>query len=174
MRFLILALVAVSVSLMLSGCIDSGGPGGTNATATPTPTPEALASPAAPQTAKAGVSEALAAVAWLRPDAQLVGVSGECAADGTADSWEYRYDSPAAGKGVAATIPGGPQTARETAFSLRSPLGANWADSPVAVAACGGAPGDCSLEVVDGTPVWTVTTGVDSCDVNATSGQRMG
>jgi len=173
-RILILALVAVSVSLMLSGCIDSGGQGGTNATPTPAPTASPLASPAGPQTAKAGIADALAGVTWLKSDAQLVGVSGDCAADGTADAWEYSLDSASAGKGYAVTVPGGPQTLRETSISLRAPLGDAWIDSAQAVTACGAAAGECSLDMVDGTPTWTVVSNGIQCDVNATSGQKMG
>jgi hypothetical protein len=174
-EYLVAALVCAII--LLAGCI-TPPPG--NVTETPTPeigpSPEINETPqpeVQPFAAKEKLVDARAGITWLRPDAELVGVQGSCEGDGKSVQWAYQFDSIAAGTGYMITIPGGAASYRETAFSFRRPLGGQFVDSTQAASACGTGSGEFSLEVVGGTPVWTVISGSTVCEVNATSGQRI-
>ena len=172
-----LALV-LAISLLLFGCITPNPP---LPGATPTPQPSPLITPApnetpgelAPFAAREGLAAAREGVTWLRPDAELVGVQGSCEGEGKSPSWQYSFDSRAAGIGYVVSVPGAAESMRDVTFSFSQPLGEQWADSTRAASACGAGAGDFSLEVRDGTPVWTIISGSTFCEVNATSGQRL-
>jgi hypothetical protein len=174
MRAEFIALVAVFVGALLFGCVAPPG----NATPTPAPevTPAANETPAevAPFAAREGLAEARAGIAWLRADAELSGVQGTCDGDGKSVEWQYSFDSRAAGQGYVVSAPGGARSMRDAAYSFRQALGEQWADSTQAASACGTGAGDFSLEMRDGSPVWTVISGSTVCEVNASSGERMG
>ena len=173
-EFAVLLLVLLMAGALLFGCVTPSG----NATPTPTPevTPAANETPAevAPFAAREGLSGARSGVIWLRADAVLSGVQGACDADGKSAVWEYSFDSLAAGQGYVVSVPGGARSLRDAPYSFRQALPSEWADSTAAAAACDMGSGDFSLEMRGGSPVWTVISGGTVCEVNATSGQRIG
>lgn len=179
-EYLVVALVCACV--LFSGCcaldyFRFGPPTITTPTpeVSPTGTPEGGETPQemAPFTASEGVTAAAAGITWLRRDAQLVGIQGSCGGDGKAPQWDYNFDSVAAGRGYVVSVPGGAATMRETTFSFNRGLGTSWIDSSQAASVCGLGESECSLEMSEGTPVWTLVSGSSICMVNATSGQRM-
>lgn len=172
-----LALVLVCAIIIFAGCCGVQPPlppAGGSPTPGPGETPAANETPEmAPFTASEGRTAATEGITWLRSDAQLVGITGDCGRDGKAGQWDYYFDSVAAGRGYSVSIPGGAASMRETRFSFRGPLGTAWVDSSQAASVCGFDADECSLEAMDGTPVWTLISGSSICEVNATSGQRM-
>ena len=173
---LLLALICACV--IFSGCcITPPQPptgGSPTPEITPTETPLENETPEmAPFSASEGRTAAAGGITWLRGDAQLVGVQGACGGDGKAPQWDYHFDSVAAGRGYVVSVPGGAASMRDATFSFSQPLGGQWVDSTQAASACRMSDSDCSIEMRDGTPVWTFISGATVCEVNATSGQRM-
>lgn len=180
--------------MLMFGCISSGPSGGTPAgnegpEETPTPCLECQGTPAPGETppeatpaplreafsAKEGLGEARAAVAWKRADAELVAVSASCNGAGVCSGWDYTFDSYSSHKSYVATVPGSPQDSRETGFVFSGALGDAWVDSTRASQACGASSGDFSLEETGGKLIWTVVPdGGDACEVDASTGERMG
>jgi len=177
MEYLVLALVCAII--IFAGCCGMQPPlpptgGSPTPETSPSETPAANETPQmAPFTASEGRAAAAEGITWLRSDAQLVGISGNCGRDGKADQWDYHFDSLSASRGFVVSVPGGADTMRETRFSFNGPLGTAWVDSSQAASVCGFDADSCSLEPMDGTPVWTLISGSSICEVNATSGQRM-
>lgn len=128
---------------------------------------------AGPFSAKDGLADADGAIAVIKKNASLVGISGDCGPDGKSAEWQYSYDSIDSMKGYVVTVPVSESWPRDTAFSTRRALPAQWVDSTAAVSACGHG-GECSLEASQGKPAWTIISGQDSCQVDAVSGQVMG
>jgi len=171
--------IVIALSFLIFGCICGSPPPVPIATPTPGPDATPEVSPDGPQEeiapfpAKDGLTAARAGITWLRPDAELVGVQGSCEGEGKSSNWQYSFDSRAAGIGYVVNVPGGADSMRDLAFSFSQPLGEQWVDSTQAASACGTGAGDFSLEIRDGTPIWTLISGSTVCEVNATSGQRM-
>jgi len=170
MRYL-LFLALLCAGMIIAGCISipveinaTGGTGGGMQEP-----PEVIVNPF---TAKEGLPNATTAMLALWNDAVLVSVYGNCENDGKAMEWQYSFDSLASKKGYTVAMPGDGMI-RDKPFSFGVALGNQWIDSTDAVRACGKS-GECSLEIREGTAVWTVVSGNDVCEVDASNGEVLG
>jgi hypothetical protein len=128
---------------------------------------------AGPFSAKDGLDDADTAISVIRKNVSLVGITGDCGPDGKSAVWQYSFDSTQTMKGYVVTVPVSESWPRDTSFSTNRALPAQWVDSAAAVSACGHG-GECSLEMSQGKPAWTIISGQDSCQVDAVSGQVTG
>jgi hypothetical protein len=161
----LLFLALVCVGMMMFGCISTpnvteAGDGAQNA------------SEVNPFTAKEGLSDATTAMHALWGDGYLVSVYSNCDGNGRAMEWQYSFDSPARKKGYVVAVPGDGMI-RDKPFSFSNGLKDQWVDSNAAVTACGKS-GECSLEITDGKPIWTIVSGTEICEVDALNGKVLG
>jgi len=167
-RLLLFALLA---SFLLLGCIQPGGEARKETgegRGIPSQT-EAAEKEVQPFSAHSGLLEAQKAILWYRKDARLVSVQGTAESAGKSTQWIYVFDSPSASKGYVISVPGSEEI-RDRPFSFKQELGDSWVDSTQAASGCNMDSGEFSLEVQDGTPVWTIISGQRVCTVDASSG----
>jgi len=177
-NLLILAIliVVVGIVLFLAGCVNPLIPPSENQTQNATPgnatTDEEII--VAPFSAKEGLANASAMISKITSNASLVGIFGECGSDGTSSSWEYSFDSYGMKKGYAAAIPSASSAyPREKSFSTKRGLPSQYIDSNDAVTICK-ISGECTLEMENGIVVWTVISGSDVCQVDASNSAVIG
>jgi len=120
--------------------------------------------------AKDGLENVKARVHGLRTDAVLVAVNGFCDSEGRSNHWEYYFDSLQGKKEYVVTTS---NIVRERPYSFRAGLGDDWIDSVETSSVCGMPSGEFTLEVVDGTTVWTVISEGRTCSVDALSGRKI-
>jgi len=157
-----LVLLALLGFILLSGCTlpgttGTGGGAGTNQTQLQ----EEVEIETEPFSAHTGLDEAKVAVQTYASDAVLISVYGVAESDGKSVQWEYTFNSMQNRKSYTITIPG--KFARELPYAFMDTLGENWMDSTDASSQCH-TPGEYSLEMVEGSPVWTVSFESNVCD----------
>ncbi len=161
-----LFLAVILGFVLLSGCTLPQIPGIGGGNATQTQLQEEVAVETAPFTAHTGLDEAKAAIRPIASDAALISVYGIAEADGKSDQWEYTFDSLQQKKSYTVTIPG--KAIRELPYSFSDALGDNWMDSTAASSQCH-SPGEYSLEMTGGSPVWTVSFERNVCEATGGS-----
>ena len=161
-----LVLLVLIGFVLLSGCcaLPETLGGGTNQTQLQ----EEVEIETEPFSAHIGLAEAKEAIRTYAPDAALITVYGVAESDGKSVQWEYTFNSMQNRKSYTVTIPG--KAVRERPYSFMDALGENWMDSTDASSQCH-SPGEYSLEMAEGSPVWTVSFESNSCEASA-SAQR--
>jgi hypothetical protein len=159
-----LVLLALLGFVLLSGCCAIPGMGGGETNQTQLG--EEVEIEVEPFSAHTGLAEAREAIRTYAPDAVLITVYGVAESDGKSVQWEYTFDSMQNRKSYTVTIPG--KAVRERPYAFMDTLGEDWMDSTDASSQCH-TPGEYSLELAEGSPVWTVSFERNVCEASSAS-----